>query len=157
MESEKTEGKPKGGRPKSEKKEWNPKGGRPKKEAKEKKDFRITLRFTDDEFKELEKRLKDSGYDEMSTYARLKLLSTESNAVHNPRPLLLAISKLNSEIHKVGVNINQIAKYVNYLDRNKMIDPKLLGDYNTHFKRMMDLQSEFLLAIRTYLRSNKKK
>ena len=141
---------------KGEEKVWNPKGGRPKKEGNDKKDGWINIRVTADEKEGFNKEAERAGYKRATDYARKKLFANENESLYNPRPLLLAINKLSGEINKIGVNINQIAKYVNYLDKNNVIDPKFLADYNIHFRKMMELKSEFLVAIRAYLRSNKK-
>lgn len=135
---------------------FKPKGGRPKKETDERKEVWFSIRMTTAAKQAFTEEAEQAGYEKATDYARKKLFAKETDSLHNPKALLLTIGNLNTEIHKVGVNINQIAKYVNYLEKNKRVDDKFMNDYNTHFKKMLDLQSEFLVAIRAYLRSNKK-
>jgi len=136
-------------------KSWNAKGGRPKKKAKELKNKRLNLCFTEDEFRALQDEATTAGYkpDHLAIYVKTKLLSENSAVLHNPKMLFGALDKLGQELKKVGNNINQVARYVNYLDRNNMIDPNFIGEYNQHFKRMSEVQHEYALAIKAYLRS----
>ncbi|QNF31342.1 plasmid mobilization relaxosome protein MobC (plasmid) [Adhaeribacter swui] len=135
-------------------KTWSAKGGRPKKEAKERKDWRLNLCFTEDEYKALAAEMEQAGYqDKLGIYAKTKLLTKQGTVPHNPKVLFAALNKLSPELKKVGANINQIARYVNYLDKNNMVDPKFMIEYNEHFKRMAEVQHEYALAIKAYLRS----
>jgi len=134
-------------------KAWNPKGGRPKKSDKERRDKTVLIKFTEDEKSQIYKESEDLGWKQPLVYFRNKLLSKNSSAGHNPQSLFKALNKLNPELNRVGNNINQIAKYVNYLDKNNMVDQKFIAEYNTYFKQMLEVQQEYTLVIKAYLRT----
>jgi len=136
-------------------KPWNPKGGRPKKVAKELKNKRVNLCFTEEEFKNLQEETIKAGYkpEHLALYAKAKLLPKEGAVIYNPKALFASLNKLGPELKKVGNNINRVAKYVNYLDKNNMIDAKFIGEYNQYFKKMAEVEQEYARAIKAYLRS----
>jgi len=136
-------------------KPWNPKGGRPKKVAKELKNKRVNLCFTEDEFKNLQDEAIKAGYksEQVAIYAKTKLLPKEGAILYNPKALFTSLNKLGPELKKVGNNINQIARYVNYLDKNNMIDANFIAEYNQYFKKMAEVEHEYSVAIKAYLRS----
>lgn len=137
-----------------EAKGWNPKGGRPKKEAKELKDKRLNLCFTEDEFKAMQDEMENAGYKYLGVYAKSKLLSSNEGTVqYNPKVLFNVLNELSPELKKVGTNIDQIARYVNYLDKNNMVDQKFMAEFNLCFKRMAEVQHEYVIAIKAYLRT----
>ncbi|PSR51934.1 hypothetical protein AHMF7605_28920 [Adhaeribacter arboris] len=138
-------------------KNWNPKGGRPKKSDKERRDKPVLIKFTEDERNQLYKESEDLGWKQPLVYFRNKLLSKTNSTNHNPQSLFKALNRLNPELNKVGNNINQIARYVNYLDKNNMVDQKFIAEYSTCFKEMIEVQKEYTLAIKAYLRSVSKK
>lgn len=137
----------------AEDKAWNPKGGRPKKEEKDLRNKPIKIKLTQGEKTALYKESEQLGWKQPYVYFRNKLLSKEGGPGHNPKVLFKAIDKLNPQLNKVGTNINQIARYINYLDKNKMIDQKIIAEYNQHFKSMIEVQQEYTAAMRAYLRS----
>ena len=134
-------------------KTWNPKGGRPRKDQKELRNKQVIIKFTETEKTALYKESKDLGWKQPLVYFRKKLLAKEGRVSHNPQELFKALNKLNPELNKVGHNINQIARYVNYLDKNNMVDQRFLAEYNQCFKKMTEVQQEYTLAIRAYLRA----
>jgi hypothetical protein len=136
-------------------KAWAPRGGRPKKEAKERKSRRLNLCLTEDEFTRLQEEAIEAGYkvEHLALYAKVKLLPKDGVIFYNPKPLFNALDKLTPELKKVGTNINYVAKYVNYLDKNGMTDANFIAEYNQHFRRMAEVQHEYSLAIKAYLRS----
>ena len=80
------------------------------------KTVKKTVRFTEDEYKFLKKDMESSAnvpsekYTDFSDYVRDKLFF--SNVDYN-RKLRHMQSDLLFEIHKIGVNINQVAKRIN--------------------------------------------
>lgn len=134
-------------------KTWNPKGGRPKKDLKEVRNSQVIIRFKEGEKGDLYKEAEERGWSQPLVYFRNKLLSKDGGPGYNPQELFKALNKLNPELKKVGRNINQIAKYVNHLDKNGMVDQKFIAEYNAHFKRMIEVQREYAQAIRAYLKT----
>lgn len=132
---------------------WNPKGGRPKKQVRDLKAKRLNLCFTEEEFNALKAEMQAAGYNILGVYAKSKLLSRQGAVPHNPKQLFNVLDKLSPELKRIGVNINQIARYVNYLDSNNMIKADFIAEYNANFKKMAEVQHEYAVAIRAYLRS----
>jgi hypothetical protein len=134
-------------------KTWNPKGGRPKKDEKDLRNKSVKIKLTETEKTDLYKEAGEKGWKQPLVYFRNKLLSKGGGSGYNPQELFKALNELNPELKKVGRNINQVAKYVNYLDKNGMVDQKLISEYNTHFEKMIAVQREYALAIRAYLKT----
>ncbi len=65
--------------------------------------------FVDDtENQKIKAQMTTAGIDNFSVYARLMLLHGEVKVVD-----FSALDKLRQEINRIGVNVNQIAKYAN--------------------------------------------
>jgi len=142
-----------------ESKGWSAKGGRPKKEPKDKKDNRLNLCFTEAEMKSLREEMEAAGYPDskLGVYAKSKLLAKDGAGVkYNPKVLFEVLNKLSPQLKKVATNINQVARYINYLDKNNMVDQKFMADYNINFQKMAEVQREYANAIKAYLRSYNK-
>lgn len=121
--------------------------------AEEKRRKTASIRLTDDERTALEQRVTDAGYKDLSEYMRVRLLSEDSAPTYNPKELFRAIDKTGGALKKVGTNINQIARYVHYLEKNNMVEGKVIAEYNRHFREFLDVEEEYVKAIRTYLRT----
>ena len=133
--------------------EWKPKGGRPRMRAEDKRGKTVGIRITDEERTRLEQRATAAGYKDLSEYMRVRLLSEDSAPVHNPKKLFKAFDKTGTALKKVGTNINQIARYVHYLEKNNMVEPKVMAEYNQHFRQYLQVEEEYVKAIRAYLRT----
>ncbi|MFD3002668.1 plasmid mobilization relaxosome protein MobC [Pontibacter toksunensis] len=133
--------------------EWNPKGGRPKLPAGEKRGFVVKLRFTEKERVQLEEQVREAGYNDRSEYLRRKIFASADVPVHNPKQLFRALDKTGGELKRIGTNINQIARYINYLEKNNMVEGKVIAQYNQHFQEFLQVEEEYVKAIRTYLRT----
>jgi hypothetical protein len=132
---------------------WKPKGGRPRMMAEEKRLKTASMRLTEDERTSLEKRATDAGYKDLSEYMRVRLLSEDSAPVHNPKQLFRALDKTGGELKRIGNNINQVARYVHYLEQNNMVEGKVIAQYNQHFQEFLQVEKEYVKAIRAYLRT----
>ena len=62
----------------------------------------------EDENQKIKAQMASAGIDNFSVYARLMLLHGEVKVVD-----FSALDKLRQEINRIGVNVNQIAKYAN--------------------------------------------
>ncbi|RDV11880.1 plasmid mobilization relaxosome protein MobC [Pontibacter diazotrophicus] len=133
--------------------EWKSKGGRPKLSAGERRDFMLRIRLTEQERKDLAELASEAGYNDVSVYARNKLFAPAHTPIHNPKQLFRAIDKTGAALKRVGTNINQIARYVHYLEKNNMVEGKVIAEYNQHFQEFLQVEEEYVKAIRTYLRT----
>jgi len=76
-----------------------------------KRNVRLTIRFTDAEYLEIERAFKDANFKRISDYIRYKLLvGGELSTTKNKQEFY---EKLIFEINKIGVNVNQITKVIN--------------------------------------------
>ena len=135
--------------------EWKPKGGRPKLAAGEKRGVLFNIRLTAQERKDLGRLATEAGYKDAAAYARKRLLTSGEAASFNPKPLFRAIDKTGAELKKIGNNMNQIARYVHYLDQNNMVSEKVITEYNRHFQEMIRVEDAYVKAIRAYLRTTR--
>ena len=133
--------------------EWKPKGGRPRMRTEEKRRKSAGIRLTDEERARLEQRAAEAGYKDLSEYIRVRLLSDDSAPAYNPKKLFRAMDKMGGALKKIGTNINQVARYVHYLEKNSMVEPKVLAEHNQHFREFLQVEEAYVKAIRAYLRT----
>ncbi|MHA6250055.1 plasmid mobilization protein [Pontibacter sp. CAU 1760] len=132
---------------------WKSKGGRPPMRAAEKRRKSASIRLTEDERTNLEQWAANAGYKDLSEYMRARLLSENNAPLYNPKKLFRAIDQTGGALKKVGTNINQIAKYVHYLEKNNMVAGEVIAEYNQHFQKFLQVEEEYVKAIRSYLRT----
>ena len=111
------------------------------------------LRLTEQERKDLAAQSSEAGYKDVSVYVRKKLFASSDTPIHNPKKLFRAMDQMSGALKKVGTNINQIARYVHYLEQNNMVEPKVMAEYNRHFREFLDVEQGYVKAIRAYLRT----
>jgi len=115
----------------------------------------LRLRLTEKERQDLAGLASEAGYKDVSAYARKRLLTPGEAPAHNPKDLFHAIDKTGTDLKKIGTNINQFTRYVNYLEKNNMVEPKAIGEFNRHFREFLDVEQTYVKAIRAYLRSTR--
>lgn len=106
---------------------------------------RITLRFTEDEYR----RIKSSaeGFRSVSQYARTMLLS-EKKMIIDPRSFLLGTKEIVSNINKVGVNINQIAKYINIVEKTNVVDYSIILKVREELQNYISILEDIKQSVR---------
>jgi hypothetical protein len=132
--------------------EWKPRGGRPKLASQERRDQVYNIRLTEGERKELHRLAAEAGYSDVSVYARKRLLASGDAVSFNPKPLFRAIDKTGAELKRIGNNINQLTKYVHYLEKNHIAEGKVMEEYNRHFEEFIQVEDAYVRAIRAFLR-----
>ena len=85
---------------------------RPKKEKTYEKSNRVTVRFTDEEMKEIQEK-SDKLHLSVSEYIRERVNRGKINVHYATDPETDPRRKLAEEYHKIGINLNQIAKHLN--------------------------------------------
>ena len=85
---------------------------RPKKEKTYEKSNRVTVRFTDEEMKEIQEK-SDKLHLSVSEYIRERVNRGKINVHYATDPETYPRRKLAEEYHKIGINLNQIAKHLN--------------------------------------------
>tara|TARA_R110002050_G_scaffold122873_3_gene241436 strand:- start:976 stop:1371 length:396 start_codon:yes stop_codon:yes gene_type:complete len=87
---------------------------RPKTPDHEKLDEGVRVRLTALEKRLLLKRCKKEGYLTLSDFCRAKLVKRrEIRKVEASKEFVLLVRKLDYELNKIGVNLNQVSKRIN--------------------------------------------
>jgi hypothetical protein len=87
---------------------------RPKTNETDKLSERVRLRFTSLEKQRLMKRTKQEGYLTLSAFCRAKILKHREVTKIEVTPEFVEITgKLDYELNKIGVNLNQVSKRLN--------------------------------------------
>jgi hypothetical protein len=87
---------------------------RPKTNETDKLSERVRLRFTSLEKQRLMKRTKQEGYLTLSAFCRAKILKHREIAkIEVTHEFVEITGKLDYELNKIGVNLNQISKRLN--------------------------------------------
>lgn len=85
---------------------------RPKKEKTYAKDHRVTVRFSEDEYDVISTNSYSSGLT-VSEYIREQMSKGKVVAEYKIVSDTGSVKKLAEEYHKIGINLNQIAKHLN--------------------------------------------
>ncbi|MDH6305748.1 hypothetical protein M2459_002496 [Parabacteroides sp. PF5-5] len=87
------------------------------------KDKWIHVRLTENEYRKLQNQSKP--FSSMSAYIRV-LLFSKDKVIVDPKSILLAVKELSNEINRVGGNINQIAKFMNFAEKNGLLTNEIV-------------------------------
>lgn len=114
--------------------------------AKEPRDYRVTVRFTEKEMAELEQRMEEDGYLAKPRYIRDCVLKRKhvSKRIVDEK-LETRISRLITQITKIGVNYNQVArKYQRSLGFLKKSGDPAISEKATiyYMKQLMELTQQ---------------
>jgi hypothetical protein len=109
---------------------------RPNKKEEDLKYKRVTLRFTESEYDSL-KNLVGEG--SLSDYIRKTLFSTKP-IVLNSRDLLSELREIASERKKIGINLNQLAKYANQLQIINAVNKGVMDDLNKYLGELIQVE-----------------
>ncbi|MDX9882626.1 MAG: hypothetical protein RBS73_11210 [Prolixibacteraceae bacterium] len=108
---------------------------RPKTPDHEKLGQGVRVRLTALEKRLLLKRCKDEGYLTLSDFCRAKLVKKrEIKKVIASKEFVLLVRKLDYELNKVGVNLNQVSKRINsnsiyqFSDGDRQVFKQILGE-----------------------------
>ncbi len=99
----------------------------------DKLDKLICIRFSEMEKKLLFKRCQQEGYRTLSDFCRAKLIKKrEIRKIEVSREFVQVTQKLDYELNKIGVNLNQVARWINtqtiyqFTDSDRALFQKLL-------------------------------
>lgn len=92
-------------------------GGRPRKTDEKKRSYTYCMRFTREEYSQLEARRADYGYASVASLIHHRLFSRTVNTNNAlPASQLLVISGIIKEVNSIGKNINQAVRKIEFLD-----------------------------------------
>ncbi|GAB3834638.1 plasmid mobilization protein [Pontibacter rugosus] len=113
----------------------------------------VKLILTKKEREQLAEQVREAGYKDQTEYLRKKVFASGDTPVHNPKKLFRALDKTGGELNRIGNNINQVAKYIHYLEKNNMVEARVISEYNRYFQEFLQVEVEYVKAIRAYLRT----
>lgn len=126
-------------------------GGRPKMIA-GRRVKKITARFTEDEYKTVEKVEKTLGINK-TDLIRMRLLENAPQSIINAKALIAAIDAIGAELGRCGNNINQLAKYANILQKKEKSDPSVVRQFNALLTVYLEKQEKLEISLRHIIRS----
>lgn len=127
------------------------KGGRPP-AGDEKRSFKIDVRFTEAEYRQVEQLEKLVGL-KKTDLVRRKLLDDGLNVAVNAGKLLNKLDAVSLELSRSGNNINQLARYANRLQKRGILAPGVVRDYLELLRQHEKEQLELALLFRKLVRA----
>ena len=114
---------------------------------------KIDARFTEAEYREIEKLELALGL-KKSDLVRLRLLDNPAAVVVNARELIQSLDVVGTELGRAGNNINQLARYANTLNKKGALSPavvnhlmELLEKYNRNQRALESAMRRIIKAI----------
>ena len=125
--------------------------GRPKL-AEGKRTKKIDVRFTEDEYKIVEKLEITLGVTK-TDLVRMRLLENAPAVILNAKELITAIDEIGTELGRCGNNINQLAKYANILQKQRKANPQVIGQFNELLFGYLENQEQLEISLRHVIRA----
>ena len=113
---------------------------------------KITARFTEDEYKLVEKLERTLGVSK-TDLVRMRLLENATAVVINAKELIGSIDGIGTELGRCGNNINQLAKYANILQKKGKIDPVVIESFNKLLAEYIKKQDALEISLRRVIRT----
>ena len=118
-----------------------------------KRSKKIDARFTEEEYREIEKVEAALGL-KKSDLVRLRLLDQSARMVVNAQDLIRSLDEVGTELGRAGNNINQLARYANTLQKKGVLSPvvvtrlaELLEKYNRNQVALESAMRRIIKAI----------
>jgi len=125
------------------------KAGRPQK-AEDKRTKKIDVRFTDAEYRTIAELEETLGISK-TELVRQRLLHGARLTILNARELVAALDKIGAELGRSGNNINQLARYANALNKQNVLSPQVVAEFNRLFADHVERQQELTVVLRKIL------
>lgn len=116
-----------------------------------KRDFRITARFTESEYKIVEG-LEDTLGVNKTEIIRSRLLHNGSTIMVNAKEVIRELDRIGTELSRTGNNINQLAHYANLLKLKSTWSPGVMENFNVLFQEHLDQRRELDTSLRKIIR-----
>lgn len=127
------------------------KGGRPP-AGDDKRSFKIDVRFTEAEYRQVEQLEKELGL-KKTELVRRKLLSEGKGLAVNAAELMKRLDAVSLELSRSGNNINQLARYANRLQKRGLLSASIIDEYLHLLHRHQNEQTELAMLFRKLIRS----
>jgi hypothetical protein len=129
------------------------KGGRPPLEE-GKRSFKIDVRFTEAEYKQVEQLAGALGLNK-TAFVRRRVLAETGQLLLNTRELLNALDRTGLELSRTGNNVNQLARYANRLQKHGVLSPVVAHHVADLLQSHNRQQHELQMLFRKLLRMTK--
>lgn len=126
-------------------------GGRPP-AGDDKRSFKIDVRFTEAEYRQVEQLEKELGL-KKTELVRRKLLHDGKGLAVNAAALMNCLDAVSLELSRSGNNINQLARYANRLQKRGLLSPPVIDEYIRLLKRHENEQTELAMLFRKLIRA----
>jgi len=103
------------------------KGGRPP-SGDDKRSFKIDVRFTEAEYRQVERLEKELGL-RKTDLVRRKLLNEGKGLAVNAAELMKRLDAVSLELSRSGNNINQLTRYANRLQKRGLLSVTVIDEY----------------------------
>ena len=95
----------------------------------------VTIRLSEDEYNALYSKVEDSNYRNISAFIRDLIYKRNVKIVKG----IKCRKELIAELHKIGINLNQIARYVNSI---KSVDEQVLSELQNIKNLLKNIKGE---------------
>jgi hypothetical protein len=116
-----------------------------------KRNFRITARFSEEEYQAVEKLEEALGISK-TEIIRSRLLENRRAIVVNTKELISGLDRIGTELRRSGNNINQLAHYVNILKLKDLLSPEVAGQFNALFEDYILQRKDLDTSLRNLIR-----
>jgi hypothetical protein len=116
-----------------------------------KRDFRITARFTVDEYKIIEEMERTLGVNK-TEIVRSRLLQNSAAIMVNAKDLIRELDLIGTELGRSGNNINQLAHYANLLIQKSVGSIRVIEHFNGLFEQHLAQRKELDTSLRKIIR-----
>ncbi|KQM75269.1 mobilization protein [Pedobacter sp. Leaf216] len=116
-----------------------------------KRDKKIDVRFTSDEFELILKLEKTLGISK-ADLIRSRILTGSDRVIINAEQLIGSLDLLGTEMGRVGNNINQLARYGNALNGQGILSVVVAERFNILLLNYQDLQKRLEVLLRRMIR-----
>jgi len=125
------------------------KAGRPLK-AEDKRTKKIDVRFTEAEYRTIAELEETLGISK-TELVRERLLHGARLTILNAKELVAELDKIGAELGRSGNNINQLARYANTLNKQNVLSPQVVVEFNRLFGDHVDRRQELTVILRKIL------
>jgi hypothetical protein len=116
-----------------------------------KRDKKIDVRFTGDEFELILKLEKTLGISK-ADLIRNRILRGSDRVIVNAEQLIGSLDLLGTEMGRAGNNINQLARYANVLNRQGILSVVVAERFNILLVNYQELQKQLEVLLRRMIR-----
>jgi len=112
---------------------------------------KISARFSEEEFSSILSLERLLGLNR-TDIIRKRVLEVNRQLVFDGRSVLASIDQIGLELSRTGNNINQLARYANILNKQRVLSPVIFSRYSKELDKHLLLLKSLNMEIRRMLR-----